>query len=253
MSNLIDNIFLWTKNKISKKILKFYNQNNYCIVNFIYFANLHKFIIDKKDKKYSQALENWNFLLPDGIALKIYLKNKYKKTLKENLNWTDFTPYFINFLKKNNNINLAIYTVYDEKIWKTKNDVKKVEKYIKDNFKINNITSFVSHYKNRWKDFNFLEYKKTLQNNKINLFLVWIGSPFQEIWTIENKDFFKENNILVINVWWLFDFWSNFEKRAPKLFLKLNLEWLRRFRQNPKKNYKKVIESFKLFKEILKK
>jgi UDP-N-acetyl-D-mannosaminuronic acid transferase (WecB/TagA/CpsF family) len=95
MSNLINKIFLWTKEEVSIQILNFYKQNSYCIVNFIYFANLHKFILDKKDEKYFQALENWSFLLPDGIALKIYLKSKYKKLLRENLNWTDFTPYFL--------------------------------------------------------------------------------------------------------------------------------------------------------------
>jgi len=124
---------------------------------------------------------------------------------------------------------------------------------IKDNFKINNITSFVSHYKDRWTDFDFKKYKETLKNDEINLFLIWLWSPFQEIWTEGNRQFFKENNILVINVGWLFDFWSNFEKRAPKIILKLNLEWLWRLGQSPKKNYKKVLESFKLFKEILKK
>ncbi len=253
MQSLINKIFLWTKQEVSKQILDFYKQNNYCIVNFIYFANLHKFILKQKEKTYLQALKNCNFLLPDGIALKIYLKKKFNKTLQENLNWTDFTPYFLNFLKQNNEkINLTIYTVYDEKIWKQKEDVQKVKEYIKDNFQLDTI-SFVSHYKNRWKDFNFEEYKKTLKQNKMNLFLVWIGSPFQETWIEKNRDFFKQNHILVINVWWLFDFWAGFEKRAPKIILKLNLEWLWRLWQSPKKNYKKVIESFKLFKEILKK
>ena len=253
MSDLINKVFLWTKQEISEQILNFYKKNNFCVVNFIYFANLHKFILDKKDKRYFQAIKNWDFLLPDGIALKIYLKKKYDKKIKENLNWTDFTPYFLNFLKnKNEKINLAIYTVYDEKIWKQKEDVIKVEKYIKDNFQLDTL-SFVSHYKNRWKYFDFNKYKQSLKKDEINLFLVWLGSPFQEIWIEENKQFFKENNILVINVGWLFDFWAWFEKRAPKLILKLNLEWLWRLGQSPKKNYKKVIESFKLFKEIIKK
>ena len=252
MSKLTDKIFTWTKEDISKKILNFYKKNNYCIVDFIYFANLSKFILDQEHSNYKNALKNCNFLLPDGIALKIYLKRKFNKSLKENLNWTDFTPYFLNFLKQNNKkINLSIYTVYDEKIWKQKDDTKAVEKYIQDNFWIKNISSFISHYKNRWQYFNFNDYKKTLKNNEMNLFLVWLGSPFQEIWTEQNKQFFQENNILVINVGWLFDFWSEFEKRAPKIILKLNLEWLWRLFQSPKKNYKKVLESFKLFKEII--
>jgi exopolysaccharide biosynthesis WecB/TagA/CpsF family protein len=44
-----------------------------------------------------------------------------------------------------------------------------------------------------------------------------------------------------------FDFWAGTEKRAPKIFLKLKLEWFWRLITNPKKNFKKVYYSLFLF------
>ena len=250
MNQLVDKIFLWTKKEIIKNILDKYKQQWFCVINFIYYASLSKYVKSAKDNYY-KALLNWEFLLPDGIALKLYLKRKFKKKLKENLNGTDFTPHFLNNLDES--YHLAFYTVYDEKIWKKASDTDIVEKYIKENFKPSWIYKAISHYNQRWKWFDFNEYKKSFsdKNYDYKIFLVWIGSPFQEIWTYDNIDFFKENNIIVLNVGWLFDFWSWFEKRAPKLIRKLNLEWLWRLWQNPKKNWNKVKESLKVLLDLI--
>ena len=251
--DLVNKIYLWKKSELVKEILEKYEKNLFCIINFIYFASLNSFILEQKNTDYKNALINWHFLLPDGIALKIYLKKKYIKIIQENLNGTDFTPYFLNYLSnKWYKIHLWFYTVYDEKIGKSKSDFEKVKQYIEKSFRTEKIEWFISHYSKRWEDFNFDKYRQSLSNWQydVKLFLVGLWSPFQEVWVKKNRQFFKDNNILVMNVWWLFDFWTNFEKRAPKIIRKLNLEWLWRLGQNPKKNWKKVKESLKLFKLI---
>jgi UDP-N-acetyl-D-mannosaminuronic acid transferase (WecB/TagA/CpsF family) len=43
-----------------------------------------------------------------------------------------------------------------------------------------------------------------------------------------------------------------FEKRAPKIIRKVNLEWAWRLLQNPKKNWQKVKDSIKLVKYLVK-
>lgn len=250
---MIDKIYLDTKDKLFTDIIDKYKKQWFCIINFIYFASYSKYILEEKDNLYKKALENCDFLLPDGIALKLFLEKKYKKKVKENLNWTDFTPYFLDKLKWKN-IHLATYSVYDEKIWKRKEDIIKLDTFIKKKYNPKTYISFISHYKNRW-DLDLDKYRQSLANWKYDykIFLVWLWSPFQEKYIEENRNFFKENDIIVFNVWWLFDFWVWFEKRAPKFIRKLKLEWLWRLWQNPKKNFWKVKESFKLFKILLSK
>jgi len=258
LEQIVNKIYLWKKEELVKKIEEKYKKQSFCIVDFIYYASLSKYIIYDKNNEneaYKKALLNSDFLLPDGIALKLYLKYKYKKNMQENLNWTDFTPYFINYLQdKWYKIHLAYYTVYDENVWKPKSDFEKVQKYIEENFNVSKIEWFLSHYKDRGSNFDFEKYENSIKDNNydIKLFLVWIWSPFQETWTYKQQEFFKKNGILIMDIWGLFDFWTNFEKRAPKWVLKLNGEWLWRLIQNPKKNWTKVKESFSLFKEIIK-
>ncbi len=251
--NFIDKIFTWTKKNAVNKILDTYKKRWYLVINFIYFASLNKYILEWNNLEYQKALNNSDIILPDWIALKIYLKYKKNIKIKENLNGTDFTPFFLNSLK-NKKLHIWFYTVYDEKIWKKPQDADKVEKILKEKYKPLKIFKFVNHYKNRGKWFDFENYKKSLKGNyDYKIFLVGLWTPFQEVWVEENKDFFKKNNIIVLNVWGLFDFRAGFEKRAPKIVRNLNLEWAWRLWQNPKKNWNKVKESFKLLKHLIKK
>jgi UDP-N-acetyl-D-mannosaminuronic acid transferase (WecB/TagA/CpsF family) len=67
--------------------------------------------------------------------------------------------------------------------------------------------------------------------------------------------------LLVFTVGWLFDFlaweWTKkwrkkwVQKRAPKIVRKMKLEWLWRLITDPKRNYKKVKNSFAIFPYIL--
>jgi len=247
MEKILKKIFTQTKDEAIKKIL----DKKAKIINFLYFASLQEHIIENKNNEYINALLDSDLILPDWIALKLFLaKNNIK--ISENLNWTDFTPYLLKNLKWK--IHIWFYTVYDEKIGKSKRDAMKVKEYIQKNFAPEKIFSFVSHYNQRGKDFDFKKYEESLiWQYDYKIFLVWLWTPFQEIWTYKNKNFFKKHDIIVLNVWGLFDFWTSFEKRAPSIIRKLNLEWARRFTQNPKKNWKKVKNSFKLIKHLIKK
>jgi N-acetylglucosaminyldiphosphoundecaprenol N-acetyl-beta-D-mannosaminyltransferase len=71
--------------------------------------------------------------------------------------------------------------------------------------------------------------------------------PLQELRTSRNYQKIIDNKLLVMNVWWLFDFVAWVQKRAPKLFRTLKLERLWRLCSQPKRNYKKVVNSLMIF------
>jgi N-acetylglucosaminyldiphosphoundecaprenol N-acetyl-beta-D-mannosaminyltransferase len=80
----------------------------------------------------------------------------------------------------------------------------------------------------------------------INVLLVARSTPkipLQELWTSRNYQKIIDNKLLVMNVWGLFDFIAWVQRRAPKLFRKLKIERLRRLCSQPKRNYKKVLNS----------
>ena len=72
--------------------------------------------------------------------------------------------------------------------------------------------------------------------NQINesgakLLLVCLGAPKQEKWIAAHKDELKVN--LCMGVGGTLDVLAGTVKRAPKIFIKLNLEWLYRISKNP--------------------
>ncbi|MDD5769823.1 MAG: WecB/TagA/CpsF family glycosyltransferase [Candidatus Gracilibacteria bacterium] len=229
------------KKQALKDILQEYHKKGFLIVNYLYFANLvsNGIIGGKKiNKDFLNAISFGDFLLPDGIALKLYYK-KYFQIDSNNINGTDFSNYLFQNLDKND-FNLILYGSEKEVIKKASENIEK-----KYNLK-------VSYFQDGFSEFNF-EVLKTLPKGKINIFMVGLGTPKQEIWVKNNIDNIRKYNLLTFTQGGTFDFWAGNEKRAPKIFINLKLEWLWRFITNPKKNFKKVWYSFYLFYFLAKK
>lgn len=232
---IFEKLFVWNSKKAFDEIIKKYIENWFLIVNYLYFANLiwNWIIWNKKlNEKYLKSLENWDFLLPDWIALRLYVKKHYNKVL-ENLNGTDFSEFILKNLDKNK-YNLILY-------WAKPDVIKKASKNIENKFWIK-----IYYFQDWYSEFDFSALEN-IWNEKTNILMIWLWTPKQEIWTLENIENIKKYNLITFTQWWTFDFWAGNEKRAPKIFINFKLEWLWRFITNPKKNFKKVVNSFWLF------
>ena len=235
--------------KTSDNIISVYNNQWHCVVNFIYFSQLVSQNVfssakkkTEKEKEYKKLILKADFLLPDGIALQIFyycavlfwvIKSDKKRI--PNLNWTDFTPYFLNDTKQkywSQRINLLLY-------WSTPKVVEKVKENL--SLKWYNVI-----YSQDWFSEFYRDKAEEALNEYVdttNILLVARSTPkipLQELRTSRNYQKIQDNKLLVMNVWWLFDFIAWVQKRAPKVFRKLKLERLYRFIRNPKRNWQKV-------------
>ncbi len=231
-----------------------YHRKWYAIVNFLYFANAVQYhLLDNDTRKtpsdfaYQHALCEGDFLLPDGIALQVW--NRFfsqKKKWIQNLNGTDLTPRILEYFTTRYKTNLSIYSLYDEKIGKDQTRLHKAQQKLEQQYTLYHIVSYQSHYKQRWEDYPW--YENTMQHNDehvVNIFLNCTWSPFQEKWIEQHKQRFIDNKMMVLNVWWFLDFYSWFEKRAPKRVVKARvLETFWRITTNPAKNLKKFVAMF---------
>ncbi len=238
--------------KTSDNIISVYNEQWHCVVNFIYFSQLVSQKVfssakkkTEKEKEYKKLILKADFLLPDGIALQIFYYCavlfwviKSDKKWIPNLNWTDFTPYFLNDTKQkywSQRINILLY-------WSKPNVVEKV----KENLSLKWYN--VIYSQDGFSEFDRDKAEKSLNEyvDTTNILLVARSTPkipLQELRTSRNYQKIQDNKLLVMNVWWLFDFIAWVQKRAPKVFRKLKLERLRRLCSQPKRNYKKVVNS----------
>ena len=66
-----------------------------------------------------------------------------------------------------------------------------------------------------------------------DIVLVALGIPLQEMLIYKHLNRFKKG--IFVGIGGSFDVMSNMKKRAPKIFIKLNLEWLYRIMKEPKR------------------
>ncbi len=239
--NYFEKLFTKDKSEAVREILNLYNKLWYTFVNYLYFANLiSSWLIwkNKENTEFKNTILNGDFLLPDWIALRLLYKKYYKKNI-ENLNWTDFIIYFLENIKTD--YELVLYWSKEETIKKA---VENIEK---------KLNKKVYYFQNWFSDFDFEKVWNLKNSKKIKIFLTWLWTPKQEIWAQNNKEILKKYWFLVFSQWWTFEFWAWTEKRAPKIFRTLKLEWLFRLITNPKKNYKKVLNSLYFFYYYIKK
>lgn len=260
MNATLQKLYRGSTEKVIEDMLKHYGYHGTAVVNFLYFANAIKYHLledlqEQIDFDYFDALMQGDFLLPDGIALQVRDKFANKKAEKTyNLNGTDLTPAFLEYVARNYDVELYVVSVYDEKIgkWPERLDIG-VEK-MREKYGIQRIYSYQTQYADRGNDYPF---ESRAQGEKsettIRLMLHCTGTPFQELFTKKHMDWYKEKNILVMNVWWFIDFVSWFETRAPERVVKARvLETFWRVATNPKKNVKKFLTMFGVFRLLWK-
>ncbi len=257
---MLDKIYEWTTSTFLYSLEQTYNAKHFCVVSFLYFANAVKFHLLEDDQtqdqmSYAVALRNADFLLLDGIALQVWkYLNKKPRVRWENLNWTDLTPKILRYFSEKYDADLYIYSLYHEKIGKSQDWLHKAKDKLETEFKFSHIYCYQSHYHQRGTDFPWNEMTQSIDKQKVNIFLNCTGSPFQEKRIEENRQWFIENKMMVLNVWWFIDFYSWFEKRAPEWVVKARIwETIRRILDNPKKNGKKFLAMFGIFRLLWKK
>lgn len=74
---------------------------------------------------------------------------------------------------------------------------------------------------------------ESINRSNADILFVGMGSPKQELWMAKNME--KLKPVILMGVGGSFDVLSGYRKRAPKLFIKLKLEWLFRMLQDPRK------------------
>lgn len=190
-----------------------------------------------KNEKFMQILNKSNLNIADGIGIVIASKI-LGYPLRERVAGYDLVQNIFANIK---NTGKTVYFLgsSEENIKKAKENMEKKYRGLK-----------ILGYRNGY----FSEDESKILIEEINslkpdLILVGLGSPRQEKWIYENRD--KINTKVMIGVGGSFDVMSGNVKRAPKIFIKLNLEWFYRLISQPTR-IKRMIKLPLFILEILK-
>lgn len=179
---------------------------------FIITVNPETLMLSENDKELKKILDGNYSFVPDGIAV-VKAARKVGTNVAERITGIDIAEYLLKLANENK------YSIY---LFGAKAEViEKLVNRIKVEYPNINILGYSNGYvKDRDK------IMKDIIKKTPDICMVALGIPYQE--KIIAKYFDKASKGIYIGVGGSFDVMSGTKKRAPKLFIKLNLEWLYR-------------------------
>lgn len=217
MKDILEKIYSQSESEFNKKLEKILINNE---KKFIITVNPEIVMKSYKDNDIKEMLLNDNnILVPDGISI-IKKAKKYNINIKERITGVDISSKALEICNKNKK---SIY------LFGAKKDVlDKLIIKVKKEYPNINIVGFSDGYVTD-KD----KVMKEIISLSPDLVLVALGVPNQEL--LIKKYIEKAQKGVFIGVGGTFDVLSGCKKRAPKLFIKLNLEWFYRIICEPKR------------------
>ena len=187
---------------------------------FIITANPETYMLSEKDAEINNILyDSKNLIVPDGIAV-VKTANYLGYKITERITGVDLAEHLLSIANKNK------YKVY--LFGATKEVMEKLENVIEEKYPNIKLVGSTNGYV-KDKD-AVMEYIKT---TKPDIVMLALGIPMQEKLISKHINDFDKG--IFIGVGGSFDVLSGTKKRAPKLFIKLNLEWLYRIMCEPKR------------------
>lgn len=187
---------------------------------FIVTANPETFIYANNNQDYEKMILDKDVtVIPDGIGIVKSAKIVNKK-VDGRITGVDLSKFLLEEADKNK-YNVALLGATQEVIGKLQ------EKIQKDFPGIKIVKAENGYTKNKDKFFN------EIAKMNVDICLVALGIPAQESLIYKHISKFKKG--VFVGVGGSFDVLSGTKKRAPKIFIKLNLEWLYRLIKEPKR------------------
>lgn len=238
--DITNNNIYSTLYKESKKSCYELIENNLKISKktFIVTANPETYMLSKKDEEMKSIIYNKeNLIVPDGISI-VKTASYFGIDLKERITGVDLCSHLLKVAHENK------YSLY--LFGSTSDVIEKLVTVIKKKYPNINILGYSNGYE---KDKDAIM-KKIVKLNP-DICLVALGIPYQE--KLINKYIDTAKKGVYVGVGGSFDVLSGTKKRAPKIFIKLNLEWLYRLICEPKRLKRFINSNVKFIFEVRKK
>lgn len=203
--------------------------------SFVVTANPEIVMYAKKDNHYFKLIQNADYIAPDGIGI-VSAAHFLNTPIKQRIPGFELT---LGLLEIANRLGKRVYfiggkeDIVEKAVGKVTNQWPNIE---------------IAGFHHGYFDHNNPAYIDMVKETNPDIVLVALGFPTQENWGTDYLN--KANHGIVMGVGGSFDVLSGEVKRAPELVQKLNVEWLYRFLQNPKR-YKRLYAIPKFVKTIM--
>ena len=196
------------------------------------FLNSHNANVMLKNPAYREILGR-HLVLPDGLGVDIASVAMHGRTFPANLNGTDFIPALLTYMTTPKKIGLV----------GARPDV--LERARKGFAEHAPWHEFVAIQDGFFDEADSASVADEIARHKVDILLIAMGTPKQEIWI--DRYIRPEHARLVFGVGALFDFMAGEVSRASPKARSLRVEWLHRFRLEPKRLWRRYFVGGPIF------
>ncbi|MBN8250838.1 WecB/TagA/CpsF family glycosyltransferase [Priestia flexa] len=197
--------------------------------DYICVANVHTTVLSYEDKEYCEIQNSGLMAIPDGGPLATLGRKRGFKMIDRVAGPTLMEEIFN--ISIDNNYSHYFYGSTEETLNKLCNELNR--KYPG----INIVGSYSPPFRSLTEVEN-KEVQERINSSKPDFVWVGLGAPKQEKWMWENRG---KINSLMIGVGAGFDYFAGNIRRAPKWMQQINMEWLYRLFQEPKRLFKRYM------------
>ncbi len=189
--------------------------------------NPEQIVLASKEPRFGEALEQADYLLPDGAGL------VWASGVKERLTGADSVREILLMAAAKNKKVMLIGGNYKERAGRLNVDLGGVQTEIYYTKGYQNANNPSENEEKALRVF--------VGKSKPDIVLVAFGAPKQEYFVIEKKAWLEENGVkMIMCVGGAFDFLLGRVRRAPSSWQKLGLEWLWRLGREPWRWYRQL-------------
>ena len=185
---------------------------------FIVTANPEIVMYAKENPSYLETLLKADYVVADGIGI-IIASKMLNKTLPERIAGIELMEDMLVYANKHRK-SVYLFGAKDHVVKKTVENISRKYPNVK-----------IAGYHHGYVDIEDETVFQQIKETEPDFVFVALGYPKQEEWININKDRLSKG--IFMGVGGSFDILAGAAKRAPNIFIKLNLEWLYRLMSNP--------------------
>lgn len=216
-----------SEEEFRKKVIEFINSKK---CNVIYTPNAEMIATASKNLEFKNILKNSDINLPDGFGISLLAKKKgfFIKRFPG-------IEAMLEILELSEKLGKSVYF-----LGARKEVVKNMVENLKIKFPNLKIVGFRDGYFGQEEERKIVD---EINDSGADILFVALGFPKQEFWIDKYKNLLKVK--IAMGVGGSFDVFSGKKKRAPEIIRRLNLEWLYRILQDPKRIFERLPNLFR--------
>lgn len=199
----------------------------------VFTPNVDHLMKLQKDRGFNEAYKSCDWVICDSRIVNMaasFLGNPFKEVIPG----SSLLPAFYNYHKSNKNIRIFLLGAGPDVALKAQKRINNTVgwKMVVDTY------SPPLGFENDERECSLIN--SLINSSTANVLIVGLGAPKQEKWIVKNKSYLKKID-LFLALGASIDFEAGNLQRAPLYMQKLNLEWLYRLSQEPKRLWKRYL------------